>query len=44
MEWKAYIDRAPAVLGRKPKVRGTRISVELILGRLGAGLDGGATR
>ena len=39
MNWRDHIDRDPAVLGGKPKVRGTRISVELILGRLGEGWD-----
>ena len=37
MNWRDHIDCDPAVLGGKPKIRGTRLSVELILGRLGAG-------
>ena len=37
MDWREHIDRDPAVLAGKPKIRGTRLSVELILGRLGEG-------
>ena len=37
MNWRDHIDRDPAVLGGKPKIQGTRLSVELILGRLGEG-------
>jgi len=37
MNWRGYIDRDPEVLAGKPKIRGTRISVELILQRLGNG-------
>lgn len=37
MDWQQHIDRHPDVLGGKPKIKGTRISVELILGRLGEG-------
>ncbi len=37
MNWRDHIDRNPDVLGGKPKIRGTRISVELIVGRLGEG-------
>jgi len=37
MNWREHIDRTPDVLCGKPKIRGTRISVELILGRLGDG-------
>jgi uncharacterized protein (DUF433 family) len=37
MDWRDHIDRDPAVLSGKPKIRGTRISVELILSRLGEG-------
>ena len=29
-----HIDNDPAVLGRKPRIKGTRLSVELIVGRL----------
>ena len=35
MNWREHIDRDPAVLGGRPKIKGTRISVELILERLG---------
>lgn len=37
MNWREHIDRDPHVLAGKPKVRGTRISVELVLERLGDG-------
>lgn len=37
MDWRQYIDRDPAVLTGKPKLRGTRLSVEHILSRLGDG-------
>ena len=37
--WKGQIEKRPGVLGGKPVVKGTRISVELITGRL----EGGAT-
>ena len=37
--WKGRIEKRPGVLGGKPVVKGTRISVELITGRL----EGGAT-
>ena len=37
MNWRDHIDRDPAVLGGKPKIQGTRMSVEIILGRLGDG-------
>jgi len=37
MNWALYIDRDPAVLGGKPRIKGTRLSVELIVGRLGEG-------
>ena len=37
MNWRDYIDRNPEVLGGKPRIKGTRISVELIIGRLGDG-------
>jgi len=37
MDWRNYIDRHPDVLAGKPRLKGTRISVELILGRLGEG-------
>ena len=37
MDWRERIERDPEVLGGKPKIKGTRISVELILSRLGEG-------
>jgi uncharacterized protein (DUF433 family) len=37
MPWQDCIERKPGVLGGKPVIRGTRISVELILQRLGDG-------
>ncbi len=37
MNWRDHIDRTPAVIGGKPKIKGTRIGVELILERLGDG-------
>ena len=37
MNWRDHIDRNPEIIGGKPKIRGTRIGVELILGRLGDG-------
>jgi uncharacterized protein (DUF433 family) len=37
MNWRDHIDRTPGVTGGKPKIRGTRIGVEVILERLGDG-------
>lgn len=37
MNWREHIDRNPDVLGGKPKIKGTRISAEIIIGRLGEG-------
>jgi len=37
MDWREHVDRDPKTIGGKPKIRGTRISVELILSRLGEG-------
>lgn len=37
MNWRDEIDRHPDVLSGKPKIRGTRISVEHVLERLGDG-------
>ena len=37
MNWKDYIVADPAVLGGKPTIKGTRISVEFILQRLAQG-------
>jgi uncharacterized protein (DUF433 family) len=37
MEWRDHITSDPAVLAGKPVIKGTRISVELILGWLANG-------
>ncbi len=37
MNWRDHIDRDPAIISGKPKIRGTRLGVELILERLGDG-------
>lgn len=37
MIWRDHIDRDPGVIGGKPKIKGTRIGVGLILQRLGDG-------
>lgn len=37
MRWQDHIERRPDVLSGKPIVKGTRISVEMILERLGDG-------
>ena len=37
MRWQDYIEQRPEVLCGKPIIKGTRISVELILERLGDG-------
>ncbi len=37
MDWKLWIERKPGVLCGKPVIKGTRISVEFILERLGCG-------
>jgi uncharacterized protein (DUF433 family) len=37
MEWKDYIAADPEVLAGKPVIKGTRISVELILNRFADG-------
>jgi uncharacterized protein (DUF433 family) len=34
MDWREYIHSDPAILGGKPVIKGTRISVELILEKL----------
>lgn len=37
MNWQEYIEQRPDVMMGKPVVRGTRLTVELILERLGNG-------
>jgi uncharacterized protein (DUF433 family) len=37
MDWKQYIERVPGVMSGKPIFRGTRITVEFVLGRLAQG-------
>ena len=37
MRWQDYIEQNPKVMVGKPIIRGTRITVELILERLGNG-------
>jgi uncharacterized protein (DUF433 family) len=37
MKWQDHIERNPGVMGGKPVIKGTRITVELILERLGDG-------
>ena len=37
MNWRDYIHSDPSVLAGKPVIRGTRIAVDLILEKLGAG-------
>jgi len=39
MNWRDHIVSDPAVMLGKPVVKGTRITVELILGKLAAGED-----
>lgn len=37
MNWQDYIHSDPKVVGGKPVIKGTRLSVEFILGRLADG-------
>lgn len=37
MEWHQYIERNPGILLGKPIIKGTRISVELIIRKLAGG-------
>lgn len=39
MKWEQYIESNPEILFGKPIVKGTRISVELILEKLGEGIS-----
>ncbi|MEM1326892.1 MAG: DUF433 domain-containing protein [Bacteroidota bacterium] len=37
MTWKDYIDSDQKVLAGKPKIKGTRLSVEFLIGRMADG-------
>lgn len=37
MDYKAYIERNPEVMGGKPIIKGTRITVELIMRKMAGG-------
>ena len=37
MQWQQYIERNPEILLGKPAIKGTRISVELIMRKLAGG-------
>ena len=37
MDWREYIEQRPEVMMGKPVIKGTRLTVELILERLGDG-------
>ena len=37
MDWREYIETKPGVMGGKPVIRGTRITVEIVLDWLAAG-------
>lgn len=37
MDWRDHVTRRPDVLGGKPTLGGTRVTVELVLGLLGDG-------
>ncbi|HBQ59905.1 MAG TPA: antitoxin [Balneolaceae bacterium] len=39
MKWKNYIETDPNILFGKPVIKGTRISVELVLEKLGNGMS-----
>ena len=40
MDWREHIVMDPAILGGKPVLKGTRLSVEFVLELLAAGLQG----
>ena len=40
-DWKAFIDTEESVLAGKPKIKGTRVSVEFLIGRLADGWSEG---
>jgi uncharacterized protein (DUF433 family) len=37
MDWREHIERKPEVMGGRPVIRGTRVTVELLLEWLAAG-------
>ena len=37
MDWQDHIEKVPGILSGKPVIKGTRIPVELIVGRLNGG-------
>jgi len=37
MDWREYIEQRPEIMMGKPVIKGTRLTVELILERLGDG-------
>lgn len=44
VEWKKYIESTPDVLKGKPRIKGTRIPVSIILGYLASGYDNEAIK
>jgi uncharacterized protein (DUF433 family) len=37
MDWRDHIEQNPEIMVGKPVIKGTRLTVEIILSRLGAG-------
>ena len=44
VDWRQHIVADPGILGGKPRLRGTRLSVEFVLELLAAGWDSEALR